>query len=94
VQTAEWIAQRATPAVLPKAEIDDEDDLDDGCGYQRDEESPIDNDVGDFCSQITDEDCLDVATHNRLMLEMLLGSHGQWEVKHRHEPMRMVAERE
>jgi hypothetical protein len=34
--------------------------------------SPMDNNSGDLHSQITDEECLDMATQNRLMLEMLL----------------------
>jgi len=72
LHTAASIAQRATTAVLPGAEIDDDDDLDNDLGDQGDEDSLIDNDIGDLCSRITDEDRVDLATRNRLMLEMML----------------------
>jgi hypothetical protein len=62
LQTEASIGERATPAGLPQAEIDDDDDLDNDLGDQGDENSPIDNDIGDLRSQITDEDLLDVAT--------------------------------
>jgi len=94
LQTAASIAERATPAVFPDADIDDDNDLDDDLGDQGDEDSPIDDDPGDLRSQITDEDCLDVATQNRLMLEMLLKNHVQWKAEQRHELERMAAKRE
>ena len=94
LQTAASIGERATPAVLPEAEIDDDDDLDDDLGGQRSKDSPIDNDSGDLSSQITDEDRLDVATQNRLMLEMLLENQAQWKAEQKLERERMAAERE
>jgi hypothetical protein len=72
LQTTASITEHATPAVLPEAEIDDNDDLDDDLGDEGDEDSQIENDIGDLRSQITDEDHLDMATYNRLMQEMLL----------------------
>jgi hypothetical protein len=78
LQTAASIGECATAAVLPEAEIDDDDELDDDLGDQGDEASPIDNHIGDLRSQITDEDRLDVATQNRLMLEMLFENQAQW----------------
>ena len=94
LQTAASIGERATPAVLPEAEIDDDDDLDDDLRDQGDQDSPIDNDIGDLRSQITDEDRLDVATQNRLMLEMLLENQAQWKAEQKLERERMAAERE
>ena len=94
LQTAASIGERAAPAVLPEAEIDDDDDLDDDLGYQGDEDSPIDNDIGDLRSQITEEDRLDVETQNRLMLEMLLENQAQWKAEYKLQRERMAAERE
>jgi len=54
LQIAASIGERAIPAVLSEAEIDDDDDLDDDLEEQGDEDSPIDNDIGDLRSQITD----------------------------------------
>jgi len=83
LQAAASTAERATPTVLQEAEIDhdDDDDLYDDLGAQRNEDSPVDNDTGDLRSQITDEDRLDVATQNRLMLEMLLENQAQWKAE-------------
>ena len=50
LQTAASIGERATPAVLQEAEIDDDDDLDDDLGDQGDEDSPINKDIGDLRS--------------------------------------------
>jgi len=94
LQTAASMGERATPAVLPGAEIDDDDDLDDDLGDQGDEDSPIDKDIGDLRSQITDEDLLKVAAQNRLMLEMLLENQAQWTAEQKLERERMVAEQE
>jgi len=94
LQTAAWIAERATPAVSLEAEIDDDNDLDDDLGDQGDEDTPIDNDISDLRSQITDEDRLDTATQNLLMLEMLLEIQAQWKAKQQHEWERMAAEPE
>jgi len=94
LQTAASIGERATPAGLPEAEIDNDDDFDDDLGDQADEDSPIDNDIGDLCSQVTDEDRLDVATQNRLMLEMLLQNQAQWKAGQKLESKRMAAKRE
>jgi len=66
------IAERTTPTVLPEAEIEDDDDLNNDLGGQGDHDSPIENDNGDLRPQITDENRLDVATQNRFKLEMLL----------------------
>jgi len=96
LQAAASTAERTTPTVLPEAEIedDDDDDLYDDLGGQRNKDSPIDNDSGDLRSQITDEDRGDVATPNRLMLEMLLENQAQWKTDQRLEREWMVAERE
>jgi hypothetical protein len=67
--------------VLPQPEIDDDDDLYDNLRGQRNKDSPIDNNSGDLRSQITDQDHLDVATQNRLMLEMLLEIQAQWKAE-------------
>jgi len=92
LQTAASIGERAIPAVLPEAEIDDDNDLDDDLGDQGDEDSPIDNDIGDLRSQLTDEDHVNVATQNRLMLEMLLENQAKWKAKKSLEPERIAAE--
>ena len=94
LQTAASIGERATPAVLPEAEIADDNDLDDDLGDQAEEDSPIDNGIGDLRSQITDADRLDMATENRLMLEMLLEKQAQWKAEQKPERERMAAERE
>jgi len=49
-----------------------DDDLNGDLGPQRSKHYPINNDSGDICSQITDEDHRDLATQIRVMLEMLL----------------------
>jgi len=94
LQTAASIGECATAAVSPEAEIDDDNDLDDDLGDQGDEVSPIKNDIGDLRSQIADEDCLDVATQNRLMLEMMLENQAQWKAERKLEQERMAAKRE
>jgi len=94
LQTAASIGERATPAVLPEAEIDDDDDLQDDLGDKGDEDSPIDNDIGDLSSQITNEARLDVATQNRLMMEMLLENQAQWKAEQKLDQESMAAERE
>jgi hypothetical protein len=71
LQTEASIGEHATPAVLPEVEIDNHDDLNDDLGDQGDEDSPIDIDIGDLIYQMTDEDRLDMATQNWLMLDML-----------------------
>jgi len=68
LQAAASTAERTTPTVLPQAEIDDDDDLYDDLGGQGSKDSPIYNNIGDLRSQITDDDCLDVATQHQLML--------------------------
>jgi len=83
LQAAASTAGRTTPTVLPEARIDDDDDLYDDLGGQRNKDSPIDNNTGDLCSRITDEDRLDVVTQNRLMLEMLLENLAQWKAEQR-----------
>ena len=72
LQAAASTAKRTTPTVLPEAEIDDDNDLQDDLEGQRSKDSLIDNVSGVLRSQITDEDRPDVATQNRLMLEMPL----------------------
>jgi len=94
LQAAASTAERTTPTILPEAKMDDDHDLYDDLGGQRPKDIPIDNDSGDLRSQITDEDRLDVATQNRLMLEMLLINQAQWKAEQRLERERMVAERE
>jgi hypothetical protein len=73
-QAAASTAKHTTPRVLPEAGIEDDDDDDfyHDLGGQRIKDSPSDTDSGDLSSPITDEDCLDVVTQNRLMLEILL----------------------
>ena len=85
LQTAASIAELATPAVLPEAEIDDDDVLNDDLGDQGAEDSQIDNEMGDLLSQITAEDHPDVATCNPPMLEMLLKNQTQKTAEQRHE---------
>jgi hypothetical protein len=87
-------AEHTTPTVLPEAGIDDDDDLENDLGGQRRKGSLIDNDSCDLRSQITDEDRLDVATQNRLMLEMLPQNDAQWKAEQRLERERMAAEHE
>jgi len=94
LQAAASTAERITPTVIPEAEIDDDDDLYDDLGGQRSKDSPINNDSGDLRSQITDEDRLDLATQNRLMLEMLLENQAQWKAERRLKRERMADERE
>lgn len=58
LQPAASTAERTTPMCLPGAVIDDDDnlndDLDDDLGDHRDEDSPISNDIGVLCPQITE----------------------------------------
>jgi len=93
LQTAALIANRATAAVLPEAEIndDDDDDLYEDLGDQRNKDNPINNDVGDLHPQVTDDNRLDVATQTRLKLEMLLENQAQWITEQRLEWERMTA---
>jgi hypothetical protein len=85
LQAAPSTAKNTTPMVLPEAEIEDNDDdgLYDYLGGQRKQDTLIDNDSGDLHSPITDPDCLDVATRNRVMLEMLLENEGRWKAEQR-----------
>jgi len=76
LQAVATAAEHTTPTVLAEPIIDDDDDINDHLGGKRNEDSPIDNDIGDHRFQITDQDCLDVATHNRFMLEMLIKNKG------------------
>jgi len=94
LQAAASTAERTTPTILPEAEIDNDNDnvLCDDFGGQRNKDSPIDNDTGDLRSQITDEARLDLATQNRLMLEMLLENQAQWKADQGFEQERMAAE--
>jgi len=50
VQAAGSTAECTTPTVLSEAEIDDNEDIDNDLGGQRDKDSLIDNDVGDLNS--------------------------------------------
>jgi hypothetical protein len=83
LQAAASIAERTTATGLLEADIDDDDDRYDYLGGQRSKDSPIDNDSGDLCSQITDEDCLDVAIQKWLMLEIPLQNRAQWKAEQR-----------
>jgi len=94
LQEAASTAERTTPTVLREAEIDNDNDLYEDLGGQRNKDSPIDNDSGDLRAPITDEDRRDVATQNRLMLEMLLENEAQWRAEQKLEWERMAAERE
>jgi len=82
--------------VLPEAEIDDDDDADlyNDLGGQRNKDSPIDNDCRDISSHINDNDRLDVATHNRLILEMLFKNQAQWKAEPKLKRERVAAEQE
>jgi len=53
-------------------EIDDDYNFDDDLRDQRDEDSPINKNIGDLRSHISDKDHLDVATHDRFMLKSQL----------------------
>jgi len=87
LQAAASTAKRTTPTVFPAAEIDndDDDDLYDVLGGQWNRASPINNASGDHCAQVTDEDRLEVATQNLLMLEMLREKQAQWKAEQRFE---------
>jgi hypothetical protein len=95
LQAVTSTAERTTAMVIPAAEIDDDNDNDlyTDLSGQRHKHSLIDNDIGNLCSQISDEDCLVVATQNRLMLEMLLKNQAQWKAEQRLEWERMAAGR-
>jgi hypothetical protein len=79
LKAAASTTERTTRTVLPEAEIDDDDhdDLYDDLGRHRSKGSPMDNNCGDIHSPISEEDRLDVATQNRLMLKMLLENQAQ-----------------
>ena len=94
LQAAASTAERTTPTVLPEAEIHDSDDLYHDLRDQRRNDSPIHNHRGDLRSQNTDQDLLDVATQNLLMLETLLENQTQWKAEQRLERESMAAERE
>jgi len=78
LQAAASTAKHTTPTLLPEASIDDDDDIYHDLRRQRRKDSLINNNRGDLRSQITDQDRLDVATQNRLMLEMLLENQARW----------------
>jgi hypothetical protein len=96
LQAAASTAEPTTPTVLAEAQIDHHDDSDmyDDLRGQRNKDSPIDNDSGDLCFQITDEVRLDRATETRLMLEMLLENLVLGKAEQRLEQERMLAERD
>jgi len=56
LQTAAAIAKCSTPAVVPQAEneYNDDDDLYKELAVQRTKDHPINNIIGDVCSQRTD----------------------------------------
>jgi hypothetical protein len=62
LQAAASTAERTAPTVSTEAAIEDDDDLYDDLRCRSRKDHPIDNDSGDLCSNITDEDHLDVAT--------------------------------
>jgi hypothetical protein len=95
LQAAASAAERASPMVLPEAEIDDEDDEgeEDSDGHYEPQGDGDGDDTGDLRSRITDEDRQDVAAQNRLMLEMLLEHQVQWKAERKLERERMEAER-
>jgi hypothetical protein len=72
LQASASAAERATPMVYSVAVMDDDDGLYNDLGCQTNKDSSIDNDSGPLSSQISDEDPLEVAPRNWLMLEMLL----------------------
>jgi len=96
LQVAASTAEHTTPTVLLEAgnDHDGDEDLYDDLRGQRDNDSLIDNDSGDLRSPIADDDCIDVATQHRLMLEMVLENQDQWRAKQGLEMETMVAERE
>ena len=96
LQEAASTAERAPPTVLLEAKIDTDNDNDiyNDLGCQRNEDCPIDNDTGDLRFQFTDEDRLEMATQNWLMLEMLLENQSQWKAEHNLKQKRMAAKRE
>jgi hypothetical protein len=75
LQAAARTDEHTTYTVLPESEIAHDDDLNDDLQGQRNKDSLIDNNCGDLHSKITDKYRLDVATQNRLILEMLLANH-------------------
>ena len=74
--------------------IDLDNDLDSDLGGEGDEVRPIDNDIGDLSSHMTNENCLDMATQDRLLMELLLEYQVQWIANHRLNWQRMMAKEE
>jgi len=77
-----------------KIDDDDDDNIYDDSRCQRKKDCPINNDSGDHHSQIPEEDQLDVATPNRLMLEVLLQNQADWEAEQSLEQERRAAEKD
>lgn len=98
LQTTALTAECTTPIVLLEAEIEDDNHdhnyIYNDFGGQRCKDYLINNDTGDIGCQNTDFDCLDLATQNHLIVEMLLEVQAQWEPKQRLQWEKMLAELE
>jgi len=98
LQPVALMAVLTAGSVLPEAKFDDDDDLDDDfdqdIGGQGHKDSLIDNDIGELCSEITDEDRLDLATQTQWMLEMLLKHQALWKAEQKLEWEGKMAKRE
>jgi len=87
---------RATPIVLPEHEIDQDHDEfhDENDDHPR--PSPIggqENNPDDLMSSITDDDCVDMITQNRMMMKLPLEEQAEWREERKAERERIVAQR-
>jgi len=91
-------AERSTPEVWHVVKIDDDNvvdnDLDDDLGGQGYNDCLIDKDSANFPVPNTEQDRLQLATQNGLMVKMLLQHQDWWKAGYRRERERMTAERE
>jgi len=94
LQAVASTAERTAPTLFPDAKFEGDDDLNFDLRVRCDNDSRIDNKIGDLHSQITYPDHLSDATENRLMLEMILENPTQWKPEQRLESERLVAEPE
>jgi len=94
LQEAALTAELTAPTCLLQCQMDDDQDNYSyhDLGGQRSNYTPIDNDSGDLRSQLVDNDCQDMVTQNRLLLEMPLENQAKWKAELRLEKEQMAAE--
>lgn len=80
-QPAATTAERTTATVSPYAECVDHNDLNNDLWDQIKEDSPISNNIGDFCSHIPLNNHVDVANLNWLMVEIVFINQVQWKTE-------------